>query len=111
MKVLKYHLIMLSPQSTVKKKANTIKGPKGIGSLLVFIPVMSKISEMIAPSIKDKNILNIMYLVPKINPKEDIRITSPSPIPPFDNITITKNTPPPNTNPPRLSNISKESYI
>lgn len=40
--------------------------------------------DIIAPNIKDKIMFNSISLTPKINPKVEIKVTSPPPIPPLD---------------------------
>lgn len=82
-----------------------MKGPKAIGSFLVLILPANKITEIMAPNIKDKRIFSKDSLAPKTNPKAPIRVTSPSPIPPLEIRTIAKKMPPARNNPKRLANI------
>ena len=71
-----------------------MKGPKGIGSFLVFILVASRTIDIIAPNIKEMNIVSNIYLTPKTNPNAAISVTSPPPIPPFDKTIINRKIPP-----------------
>src|SRR5699024_1547629 len=90
---------MLFPYNSTIKKDRIIKGPKGIGSFLVFILSDNKITEIHAPKRKDKKIFNKISLIPRINPNVEIKVTSPPPIPPLDNMTIAKNKTPDIINP------------
>ena len=89
------------------KKPNTINGPNGMGSFFPFIFVINKKTEIIAPSIKDKNIIRNIRLMPVINPKAAIKVTSPPPIPPLDTKIIIINNSPLKTSPPILFNSSR----
>lgn len=92
-----------SPYNNAIKKDRIIKGPKGIGSFLVFIFIAIKIREIIAPKIKDKSMVNIICFIPKRKPRAPIKVTSPPPIPPLENITIIKNKTPAKRSPPKES--------
>lgn len=81
----------------------TIKGPKGIGSFLDLTLVTSKSMDIKAPIKKDSRMFKITFLRPRTKPKDAIRVTSPSPIPPCDRIYIIKNKPPESKSPNRLS--------
>ena len=70
-----------------------INGPKGMGSFFSFILNNNKNIDMIAPSMNDRNILSSDNLIPNINPNAPMSFISPPPIPPFDNIAMSKNSP------------------
>ena len=91
------------------KNPKMMKGPKGMGSFFPFIFVISKITEIIAPNIKDKKIVRNMFFIPKIKPKEPIKVTSPPPIPPLDTKIIKTNSNEDKTRPPILFN--KSGYL
>ena len=86
-----------------------MKGPKGIGSFFPFIFKINNTIDIIAPSIKDRNIVRKMFLIPIINPREPINFTSPPPIQPLEIIIITINNRELNNSPPMLFNKPNDS--
>ena len=107
-KMFLYQLINCSPQKTTIENPRIINGPKGMGSFLSLIFIINKNIDIIAPNINDKKIVRNIFFIPKINPSEAIKVTSPSPIPPLDNIIIKINSRPLKTSPPILFNKSRE---
>jgi len=83
-----YQCIISSPQIDVIRKLSTIKGPKGITSLLFLIPQDNKTIDATAPNKKERKMLKNILGIPNIKPKTPISLISPPPIPPFDTINI-----------------------
>lgn len=90
------------------KNPKMMKGPKGMGSFFSLIFVTSNIIEIIAPNIKAEKIVNNIFFIPSIKPKEPIKVTSPPPIPPLEIRIIKINRNEDKTRPPILFNRSKD---
>ena len=96
------------PQNNVITNAIHKNGPNGIGSFLFFTLKANKNIDMIAPITNDIKIFKKILLNPKINPKTAISLMSPPPIPPFDIIATSKNSPPLINSPKLLLSICGE---
>lgn len=94
---------MLSPHKAEIKKEILMKGPKGIASFLLFLPVTRRNNETTAPIMKDNNIFKAIFFNPSIKPNIAISFISPPPIPPLDTNAIIVNSNPADIKPMILS--------